>query len=86
MGERILSSTGSKHASGDIADTRIRYAFQLCLARDPNDREAAVLRRLYESVLTAKAKTGKKATTAEQNACMAVARTMLNLDEFLTRE
>ena len=86
MGNRILNYTESMPASGDLTDTRIRYAFRLCLAREPNDREATIVRRLYESVLTMPAAEGQETTSPEQRACTAMARTMLNLDEFVTRE
>lgn len=77
---------------------RIRHAFRLCLIREPSDQEQRVLGRLYEDLLascnakpdvttrllgTAKP-TG--ASPAEAAAWIALARTILNLDEFVTRE
>jgi hypothetical protein len=55
---------------------RIRHAFQRCLAREPFPEELSRLEKLY-------------ARAAEDNpsqALLAVCRTLMNLDEFITRE
>ena len=49
----------------------IEEMFRLCLGRTPQPSEAAIVSELLEK---------------EQNAWPAVARAMLNLDEFITRE
>jgi len=51
---------------------RLRYAFQLCVAREPTDTELAILARLLAS--------------DEKTAWISVARVLLNLDETITRE
>lgn len=59
-------------------EERIRHAVQLCLNRPPTDRE---LRILQELVVDARKQAGGEATEWVQ-----VARTLFNLDEFITRE
>jgi len=73
------------HALGghlaDMAETDeagISYAFRLCLGREPTDREAAILSELLAWE--------RDATNSEKQAWTAIARAMLNLDEFITRE
>jgi mono/diheme cytochrome c family protein len=53
---------------------RIAYAFRLCLGRTPSERERQALERLLQ-------RQGK-----QQDAWISVARVLLNLDEFITRE
>ena len=56
---------------------RIRHAFRICLARLPEERES---RRLTELLVK------QRRFFAEGAAWTAVARVLLNLDEFITRE
>jgi mono/diheme cytochrome c family protein len=77
---------------------RARLAFRTCLSREPTAEEAQRLVRLYEEVLPLckadPAGAAKLAGTAlppgadsaEAAAWITVARTLLNLDEFITRE
>jgi hypothetical protein len=89
---RVLREGGANDAE------RIRYAFQLCLARPPSDREENLLSRLLTQQ-TAEFKADPKAaqklvpaqlpakTNVPQRAAWTmVARVLLNLDEFITRE
>ncbi|HZV08084.1 MAG TPA: PSD1 and planctomycete cytochrome C domain-containing protein [Gemmataceae bacterium] len=55
---------------------RIAYAFRLCLGRQPNEREHQALERLLQRQDEAK----------PLDAWTSVARVLLNLDEFITRE
>jgi hypothetical protein len=92
LGKRLL-----EEKPVDVPE-RIRYAFRLCLAREPSSLELERLVQLYQDLLTtcrsnpdAAAKLvgkGKLAEgdVAEAAACVALARTLLNLDEFVTRE
>jgi hypothetical protein len=92
LGRRVLTEK-----SGGCPE-RIRYAFQLCLGREPRASELAVLGRLFEELRRAcKAKpeaaaklVGKpqppSVDVPEAAAWVALARTILNLDEFVTRE
>ncbi len=73
---RALGDRLRKSAAGDEA--RLRLAFELCLSRPPSDRELKVLTDLV-------ARQRKLGATDEQ-VWLGVARTMLNLDEFTTRE
>jgi mono/diheme cytochrome c family protein len=73
---------------------RIRQAFQIALGRDPSEEEARVLLRLFEAVVgecradpsSAAKLSGREAGTPEEAALVVVARAVLNLDEFVTRE
>ncbi len=53
---------------------RIAFAFRLCLGRQPSEREQQTLERLLQR------------ETKSNDAWISVARVMLNLDEFITRE
>ena len=64
--------------------TRLRFSFRLCLGRAPNKREQ---QRLTD--LLAHEQAGSVAATTEErqlDAWTSVARVLLNLDEFITRE
>jgi hypothetical protein len=58
---------------------RLTYAFRLCLARAPNQVEATQLDDLRARVLA-------DPGASEREAWTTVARVLLNLDEFITRE
>jgi hypothetical protein len=93
LGRRIVTEVPAANA-----EQRIRHAFRLCLAREPDLRELSVLAKLYADLLAnAKAKPDAaaklvgimkptNADPAETAAWVALARTLLNLDEFVTRE
>jgi hypothetical protein len=74
---------------------RLQYAFRLCLAREPSSAEAQRLgqylaqQRDEFEVAPADARSflaGSESSVAERAAWTAVARVLLNLDEFITRE
>jgi hypothetical protein len=71
LGERI-----QKSAPGD--DARLRFAFELCLSRMPTARELTVLMKLVQRQRELGAK--------DDAVWLGVARTVLNLEEFTTRE
>jgi hypothetical protein len=71
LGARIAS-----HAADDPA--RVDFAFRNCFARPPTDHEASVLKTYLEQ--------SRKRFDDEQKAWTAVARLLMNLDEFITRE
>jgi hypothetical protein len=92
--ERIL-----RHG-GESFDSRLRFAYRNTLSRAPKEREMALLRRLYHSRrarysadLTAararmhagEAPVPKDLDAVEMAAWTAVARTLLNLHETITR-
>ena len=79
-------------------EARVRHAVRIALAREPTAKERAVLLRLYEEAL-ARYKAHPAAAAqlvgayqpigadpAEAAAWVVVARTLMNLDEFITRE
>jgi hypothetical protein len=78
-------------------DARLRSAVRLCLARDPAPAELARLRQLFEQQVgeyEADPEAAKKLAAgigpdiepARAAAWVAVARVLINLDEFITRE
>ena len=93
LGHRIVAESPRRDP-----EARIAYAFRLGLARGPTAAEAAELGRLYETLLRqcrsdpeaaaklAGASRPSGVDAPEAAAWMALARTILNLDEFVTRE
>jgi hypothetical protein len=91
LGRRMAEQTGS-------IDERIETAFRACFARKPSPGEHDRLLRLYNDfreqarsnlMSTAKLPGPPKKTKGdiiENAACAAFARTLMNLDEFVTRE
>jgi len=91
--KRILSSATTAEPK-----YRLEFAFRICLARPPSDRELKVLDELLESsrhwyadhVEEARTLVGKKpapSTDVHENAAwIATLRVLMNLDEFFTRE
>jgi hypothetical protein len=97
LGGRILRDVPGGPGP-DGTRERLRHGFRLCVAREPSATELARLARLFEEFCglcrarpeeAAKLAGRKKADgveTAEAAAWVALARTLLNLDEFVTRE
>jgi hypothetical protein len=97
---RVLAEKMIREGGADPA-RRIRYAFRLATARDPNAKELQVLRELERAesaeyrrnkdaagklVGVGEAKVGAKVDASELAAWTTVASTILNLDETITRE
>ncbi len=94
---RALAGRILKEAPANV-DERIRHAFRLCLARQPTMEEQRVLQKLLEQqmaefqadppaaqrLLETSSAAGSHAV--ERAAWTALARVLLNLDEFITRE
>lgn len=90
LAERVL-----KEAKADDAE-RLRYAFRLCLARSPSDFEEKRLAKLLEQQkadfqkspddMKAIVPADAKGDIKQLAAWIMVARALLNLDEFITRE
>jgi hypothetical protein len=71
--------------AGDRA--RIDHAFELCLGRPPTDAELAAVERLLDQEFEESREKGScGGELQETGAWMALARVLLNLDEFVTRE
>jgi hypothetical protein len=91
LGRRLAAETGSP-------EERIRLLFRTCLSREPTPTESARLRRLYtemRALCEAQPEAAAKiaggggaagASAPEAAAWVVTARTVLNLDEFVTRE
>jgi hypothetical protein len=79
LAERVL-----REVNADDGE-RLRYAFRLCLARPPSPREQKRLAELLAQQL-ASGDAPMKSGTRELAAWTALARVLLNLDEFITRE
>lgn len=71
LAKRITSDEGMDTPS------RIQDAFEICLARAPAPRESEILGRLFAE---------ERVASGEPAAWKSVARALLNLDEFVTRE
>jgi hypothetical protein len=94
---RALAGRVMNHAT---VETRLERAFELCLARSPSAAEAARLKQFYEdqlrltreqpksapSILGLNGDVALPADPAEQATLVAAVRTIMNLDEFITRE
>jgi len=98
LAERVLREVPAEKASA-VSDAQLRRAWLLCLQREPNEKELTILRDYANRQLTALAKDtvaakqllspalAKDSTTPESAATLvSVARTILNLDQFITRE
>jgi mono/diheme cytochrome c family protein len=72
---RALAARVLREAKPTDAE-RLRHAFRLCLARPPSAAEANRLRELF----------AEQGDVPAQEVWTAVARVLLNLDEFITRE
>lgn len=98
LGRRMVTAVPSDRTDRDVGSKRVDFAFQLCLSRQPTKQEQRILTRLYENLLDryasdpAAARTfAGKENADEQNAAglaaaIGLARTLINLDEFITRE
>jgi hypothetical protein len=71
LGARLCKASGDRNE-------RLRIGFQLCLGRAPNVRELSVLRDLVQ--------TQTKLGASEEAIWTGVGRTLINLEEFITRE
>jgi len=92
LGRHVAARRSSDKAA------RLRYAFQLCMARRPTGDELQQLTILYDEMVTLAGKDAEAAAKlvgdekiapeklAETAAAVAVARIIMNLDEFVTRE
>jgi hypothetical protein len=96
---RVMAARVMKEG-GTTPPERMRFAFRLCVAREPAEREIAVLSRSYEKHLATYAQDKDAATklvsvgesekakdldVSEHAAWTAVMNTLLNLDETVTR-
>jgi hypothetical protein len=99
LGLRIVREIGSAGNEEATARARARQAFRLTVSRHPSDDELADVLALYQAQLAAcranekaaSAIVGKEpvppgVTTAEAAAWIGVARALINLDEFITRD
>jgi len=77
--ERIITHGGNTN------DARITWAFRQALSRSPRPEEVAVLRSLYERRFAAAKAAATHSNPTELDAWTAVARTLLNLHETMTR-
>ena len=81
LGARLLKEVP---ADGDnavnVIEKRIRLAYELCFSRPPSKEELQVVGRLYKEAAD------KDGVQTDLVAAFAVARVLLNLDEFITRE
>ncbi len=99
LGRRVLMETPQGAVSEDSIQRRIEYAFLLCLGRVPDEVELATVKEAYNTqyelcradVSAARTLIGQQpippGTTPEELAAwVIIGRTLMNLDEFITRE
>ncbi|MBI2424961.1 MAG: DUF1549 domain-containing protein [Candidatus Hydrogenedentes bacterium] len=89
---------GRQIASAPTVETKIAEAYRRCLTREPAPREMDTLMNLVAEEMRAYAESPEAAATLAGNgwpegitpedraACTVLARTIMNLDEFVTRE
>jgi hypothetical protein len=87
-----------KEAPAGDATARLKFAFETCVGRPPAEEELAILTQLYSEFRSladadhdaaAKlvgASPPPETELADTAAAVALARVLLNLDEFVTRE
>ena len=75
LGRRILAN------APDDDRGRLRYAFQVCLAREPGEQELETLQAFLDQQ-----RASLSGSSRETETWNALARVVLNLDEFITRE
>ena len=98
LGRRMIQDT-TGNSTGPTPTQQIDYVFNVCLSRRPSAAERLVLIRFYEkqrsryqsdhvaaAALTGRATLPKGALRENVAAAIALARTIINLDEFITRE
>jgi mono/diheme cytochrome c family protein len=96
---RVMAARVMKEGGSGAAE-RLRYAFKLCVAREPSEREMVVLSRSLERhletyrkdkeaagklVSVGESEKAKDLDVAEHAAWTALMNTLLNLDETITR-
>jgi hypothetical protein len=98
LGRRIVAEVPAENDAHETARLRSQRAFLLCLSRQPTAAESSDVFALYEASrelaaqdeAAARHLVGEPAPTsdslAEIAAWISVGRTLLNLDEFITRE
>jgi mono/diheme cytochrome c family protein len=72
-------------ADGSL-DQKLDYAFQLCTARKPTDRERKALRDLYHTQRKQSPEHGEDSDATAREAWFSVARALLNLHETITKD
>jgi hypothetical protein len=98
LGRRIVQEVPAEQEETQTVRLRAEHAFWICLARPPTDEERAEIAQLHAASRTWAAQAPQQAQTLvgpaptssdqleEVAAWVSVARALLNLDEFLTRE
>jgi hypothetical protein len=81
--KRFASRVAHEQKDASLS-TQLEYAFRLAVARSPSDRELEYLVKLFQEELAASDST--QPTIAQEAAWFAVASTLLNLDETITKE
>ena len=81
LGARLLKEVPADEDNAvNVIEKRIRLAYELCFSRPPSKEELQVVGRLYKEAAD------KDGVQTDPVAAFAVARVLLNLDEFITRE
>ena len=98
LGSRVVTDVKADGIFQDVVKQRLQHAFELCLARRPTQVELGILVDLFQSQRrtyahnksSARALLGKSAPAhvaiEDLAAYISVSRSLMNLDEFITRE
>ena len=102
LGRRIITEAEVPEGKTDaqsVRDARLNYAVQLCLSRSASEQEMTALRDAYQTqlqlcqensaaldVLVGKSPVPPETNLPELSAYILVGRTLMNLDEFVTKE
>lgn len=81
---RHLAQRVLREQQSDLEE-QLRYAFRLCLAREPQEQELERLKLLYQQERN-QSEASKRKCTKEEAAWTVVASVLLNLHEFITRD
>ncbi len=77
FGQRILTSVSRKSEPEALDNDRLTFAFRLCFSRRPEQNESEILLRYLQQ--------SRQRFPDEARTWTAVARLLMNLDEFITR-
>jgi len=98
LGVRLMTEIAAGADPAEVLRLRLQHAFELCFSRRPTDAEMRIIAELYRSQrreysqneAAARALVGNLAlpgvAPAEAAAYISVGRSLMNLDEFITRE
>ena len=98
LGQRIMKEAPVGRSQQQTIRSRVQHGFQLCFSRQPTEKEISIIEKLYHSQLAicekdtkatkeivGKKELPKNMKPAELATWIIIGRTLINLDEFITR-